>query len=129
MARFKRGRKSPWARFKGLRKRPMATVHPVFGEIEWDEDIGAWLGSVRIDPFSQFDVVASQRLSEQFGDYNHNESLRDTHASRTFQCLCPAKTEVRPLRHRRLPTSGSARSAKLFASRSRGDLRILSTHT
>ena len=98
MARFKRGRKRPWARFKRLRKRPTATVHPVFGEIEWDEDFEAWLGSVRIDAFSPYDVVASKRLSEQFGDYNHNHSLRDTHALGLFELFVVSEDGSPPTR-------------------------------
>jgi hypothetical protein len=85
MAGFKRGSKRPWARFKRLRKRSWATAHPVFGEIEWDEGLGQWRGSVRIEPFSQYDVVESKRLSELFGDHNYNRSLRDTHARGLFE--------------------------------------------
>jgi len=86
------------AKFKRGRKRPGGTDHPVFGQIEWDEDFEAWLGFVRIDPFSQFDVVASKRLSEQFGDYNYNESLRDTHALGLFELFVVSEGGSPPTR-------------------------------
>jgi hypothetical protein len=84
MARFKRFGKRPEARFEGIHKRLMTPAHPVFGAIEWNESSNAWVGFVRIDPFSQYDDMASKRLSAELGAYNYNRSFRDRHAEGLF---------------------------------------------